>query len=79
MLPGIQRDNPDYFAVVIMNDILGGGGFTSRIMTACGPTRAWPMTPTQFLQGGVLLIPLTFTAVFSPSRARGLCGFNRLG
>src|ERR1035438_9116988 len=32
MLPGILRDNPDYFAAVIMNDILGGGGFTSRIM-----------------------------------------------
>ncbi len=32
MLPGILRDNPDYFAVMIMNDILGGGGFTSRIM-----------------------------------------------
>ena len=33
MLPGIMRDNPDYFAVVVMNDILGGGGFTSRIMS----------------------------------------------
>jgi zinc protease len=33
MLPGILRYNPDYFAVVIMNDILGGGGFTSRIMS----------------------------------------------
>jgi len=25
-------DNPDYFAMSVMNDILGGGGFTSRIM-----------------------------------------------
>ena len=32
MLPGIMRDDPDYFAVMVMNDILGGGGFTSRIM-----------------------------------------------
>ena len=32
MLPGIKRDNPDYFPIIIMNDILGGGGFTSRIM-----------------------------------------------
>ncbi len=30
---GIQRDNPDHIAVMIMNSILGGGGFTSRIMT----------------------------------------------
>ena len=31
---GIKRDgweNPDYFALSVMNDILGGGGFTSRI------------------------------------------------
>ena len=32
MLPGIQRDDPDYFACLVMNDILGGGGFTSRLM-----------------------------------------------
>ena len=32
MLPGIKRDNPDYFPIIVMNDILGGGGFTSRIM-----------------------------------------------
>ena len=30
---GIQRDNPDHLAVAIMNHILGGGGFTSRIMS----------------------------------------------
>ncbi|MEA2204863.1 MAG: zinc protease [Blastocatellia bacterium] len=28
---GIMRDNPDSYAIGIMNDILGGGGFTSRI------------------------------------------------
>jgi predicted Zn-dependent peptidase len=28
---GSMRDNPDAFALSIMNDILGGGGFTSRI------------------------------------------------
>jgi predicted Zn-dependent peptidase len=28
---GTMRDNPDYYALSIMNDILGGGGFTSRI------------------------------------------------
>ncbi len=28
---GIMRDNPDEIAVGLMNDILGGGGFTSRI------------------------------------------------
>lgn len=31
LLPGITRDDPDFYAVQVMNDILGGGGFTSRI------------------------------------------------
>ena len=29
---GISRENPDYYAVTIMNYILGGGGFSSRLM-----------------------------------------------
>ncbi len=29
----IERGNPDEFALRVMNDILGGGGFTSRIMS----------------------------------------------
>ncbi len=28
---GAMRDNPDFYALTIMSDILGGGGFTSRI------------------------------------------------
>ena len=32
MLPGIKRDSPDYFAGLVMNHILGGGGFSSRLM-----------------------------------------------
>jgi zinc protease len=29
---GISRTNPDYYAVTVMNYILGAGGFTSRLM-----------------------------------------------
>jgi zinc protease len=29
---GISRDNPDYYAISVMNYILGGGGFSSRLM-----------------------------------------------
>ncbi len=29
----VQRDDPDYFPLLVMNNILGGGGFTSRIMS----------------------------------------------
>ncbi|BCG95277.1 M16 family metallopeptidase [Mesorhizobium sp. 131-2-1] len=29
--PGVKRSAPDFFAAVLMNDILGGGTFTSRL------------------------------------------------
>jgi zinc protease len=29
---GVSRDNPDYYALSLMNYILGGGGFASRLM-----------------------------------------------
>jgi zinc protease len=29
---GIARENPDYYAITVMNYILGGGGFSSRLM-----------------------------------------------
>ncbi len=33
-LSGISRDNPDYYVASVMNYILGGGGFSSRLMHA---------------------------------------------
>ncbi len=30
---GTRRDNSDRYALLVMNDILGGGGFTSRLLT----------------------------------------------
>ncbi|MHC4218932.1 MAG: M16 family metallopeptidase [Planctomycetota bacterium] len=32
-LRSIRRDDPDYFPMLVMNRILGGGGFTSRIVS----------------------------------------------
>jgi zinc protease len=29
---GVSRDNSDYYALMVMNHILGGGGFSSRLM-----------------------------------------------
>jgi zinc protease len=63
MLPGILRDNPDYFAVGVMNDILGGGGFTSRIMNRVRSDEGLAYDAHSTFQGGVYY-PLTFTAGF---------------
>ncbi|MGA0540357.1 M16 family metallopeptidase [Neotabrizicola sp. VNH66] len=30
---GIKRDDPDFFAAFILNEVMGGGRFTSRLMT----------------------------------------------
>ena len=63
MLPGIQRNNPDYFAVIIMNDILGGGGFTSRIMNRVRSDEGLAYDARSSFPGGIYY-PLTFTAGF---------------
>lgn len=31
-LPGLRRTDPDWHASVVLNEVLGGGGFTSRLM-----------------------------------------------
>ena len=31
--PGLRKGHPDEYALAVMNDILGGGGFTSRIVS----------------------------------------------
>jgi predicted Zn-dependent peptidase len=63
MLPGIMRDNPDYFSVLIMNDILGGGGFTSRIMNRVRTEEGLAYSASSSFPGGTYY-PLTFTAGF---------------
>ena len=63
ILPGIRRDDPDYFAGVIMNDILGGGGFTSRIMSRVRSDEGLAYDAHSSFPGGVYF-PLTFTAGF---------------
>lgn len=63
MLPGIKRDSPDYFSVIIMNDILGGGGFTSRIVNRVRSDEGLAYSAFSAFPGGVYY-PLTFTAGF---------------
>ena len=40
---GIERSNPDYYAVTVMNEIFGGG-FSSRLFNNCAPSWGWPTT-----------------------------------
>jgi predicted Zn-dependent peptidase len=63
MLPGIQRDNPDLHAITVMNDILGGGGFTSRIVNRVRSDEGLAYSAGSGFPGGVYY-PATFTANF---------------
>jgi predicted Zn-dependent peptidase len=69
LLPGIRRDDPDYFPVLVMNDVLGGGGFTSRITNRVRSDEGLAYSAGSAFPGGVYY-PLTFRAVFqSKSRS----------
>ena len=61
MLPGIMRDNPDYYAVQVMNDILGGGGFTSRITNRVRSDEGLAYSAYSYCPGGTYF-PRTFVA-----------------
>jgi zinc protease len=63
MLPGIERGNPDYYAVVIMNNILGGGGFTSHLMNRIRSDEGLAYSVRSSFQAGVYF-PSTFTIAF---------------
>lgn len=60
--PGLPRRHPDYYAAYILNHILGGGGFTSRLYLEVREKRGlaysvfsylWPMRRTSLLLGAV--------------------------
>lgn len=49
---GIKRDTPDYYATQVMNYILGGGGFSSRVLDAVRAKQGLSYTAsTQFDYG----------------------------
>ncbi len=64
MLPGVHRDDPDMPAVMVMNDILGGGGFTSRIMNRVRSDEGLAYGAGSAFPGGVYY-PLAFQAGFA--------------
>ncbi len=63
MLPGIMRNNPDYLPILIMNDILGGGGFTSHIMSSVRSDEGLAYSAYSSFPGGAYY-PSVFTGGF---------------
>lgn len=49
---GIRRDNPDFYALTVMNYILGGGGFSSRLVERIREQKGWAYdVSSQFAPG----------------------------
>ena len=63
LLPGVLRDDPDYFAIMVMNRVLGSGGFTSRIVNRVRSDEGLAYAASSSFPGGVYY-PLAFTAAF---------------
>lgn len=68
MLPGVMRDDPDYFPIVVMNDILGGGGFTSRIMNRVRSDEGLAYSAFSRFSGGTYFPPPFIAGLQTKSR-----------
>ena len=49
-LNGFKRDNPDFYAAYVMNHVLGGGGFTSRLYAEVREKRGLAYSVYSYLQ-----------------------------
>jgi zinc protease len=63
LLPGLLRTDPDFLAAAVMNDILGAGGFTSRIMNRVRSDEGLAYSAGSQLQQGIWY-PGRFSAAF---------------
>jgi len=70
---GVKRDNPDQYAIMVMNDILGGGGFTSRIVSRVRSDEGLAYNAGSAFERPVLF-PGTFRAWFQTKHATGAFG-----
>ena len=61
--PALKRDDPDYIASVVMNHILGGGTFTSRLFNEVREKRGLAYSVSSYLE------PLAQTGIFAGSVA----------
>ncbi len=51
-LPGVDRYDRDWYAAIVMNDILGGGGFTSRLVNRIRSDEGLAYSVRSSLSGG---------------------------
>jgi predicted Zn-dependent peptidase len=70
---GVKRENPDQFPITIMNDILGGGGFTSRIVKRVRSDEGLAYSVRSTFNKPVLF-PGTFRAAFQTKHATAAFG-----
>jgi predicted Zn-dependent peptidase len=70
---GVKRDTPDQYALMVMNDILGGGGFTSRITRRVRSDEGLAYNVGSVFERPVLY-PGTFRAWFQTKHATAAYG-----
>ncbi|NIO29783.1 MAG: hypothetical protein GTO29_14660 [Candidatus Latescibacteria bacterium] len=70
---GVKRDIPDQYALMVMNDLLGGGGFTSRIVRRVRSDEGLAYNAGSAFERPVLY-PGTFRAWFQTKHATGAFG-----
>jgi len=70
---GVKRDIPDEYALSVMNDILGGGGFTSRIVSRVRSDEGLAYSAGSAFDRPVLY-PGTFRAYFQTKHATAAFG-----
>ena len=70
---GVKRDIPDQYALLVMNDILGGGGFTSRIVRRVRSDEGLAYSAGSVFDRPVLY-PGTFQAFFQTKHATAAFG-----
>ncbi len=75
-LPGLKRTDADYYAVTVMNNILGGGGFTSRLVKKIRSDEGLAYHAGSSFTGGIFF-PGDFLAEFQ-SKSRSVAYGVRL-
>ena len=75
-LPAVRRDDPDIYALEVMNEILGGSGFTSRITRTVRSNEGLAYQAGSGLRFGIYY-PGSFRAVFQ-SKSRSVTHATRL-